>query len=59
MEQSLPADQFVRIHRSYIVSKSKIETIQNNAVLIAGKQLPVGKNYKDLVQEIVNSTKLR
>jgi DNA-binding LytR/AlgR family response regulator len=59
MEQSLPADQFVRIHRSYIVSKSKIETIQNNAVLIAGKQLPVGKNYKDLVQDIVNLTKLR
>jgi DNA-binding LytR/AlgR family response regulator len=49
----------VRIHRSYIVSKSKIETIQNNAVLIAGKQLPVGKNYKDLVQDIVNLTKLR
>jgi DNA-binding LytR/AlgR family response regulator len=59
MEQSLPADKFVRIHRSYIVSKSKIETIQNNAILIAGKQLPVGKNYKDLVQGIVNLTKLR
>lgn len=59
MEIALPANQFVRIHRSYIVSKLKIETIQNNAVLVGGKQLPVGKNYKELVQSIVNSTKLK
>ena len=59
MELALPADLFVRIHRSFIVSKAKIETIQNNAVLISGKQLPVGKNYKELVQDIVNQTRLR
>lgn len=59
MEQSLPAEQFVRIHRSYIVAKNKIEAIQNNAVIIGTKQLPIGKNYKDLVQSIVQQTRLR
>lgn len=59
MEQALPADLFVRIHRSFIVAKSKIEAIQNNAVVVGNKQLPVGKNYKDLVQSIVNQTRLR
>jgi DNA-binding LytR/AlgR family response regulator len=59
MEQSLPAEQFVRIHRSYIVAKNKIEAIQNNAVVIGSKQLPVGKNYKELVQSIVHQTRLR
>ncbi len=59
MELSLPSELFVRIHRSFIVAKSKIEAVQNNAVVIGGKQLPVGKNYKDLVQSIVNNTRLR
>ncbi|MFM7638925.1 MAG: LytR/AlgR family response regulator transcription factor [Bacteroidota bacterium] len=59
MEMSLPSDLFVRIHRSFIVAKNKIEAIQNNAVVIGGKQLPVGKNYKDLVQSIVQKTRLR
>lgn len=59
METSLPSDLFVRIHRSFIVAKNKIEAIQNNAVVIGGKQLPVGKNYKDLVQSIVQQTRLR
>ncbi|MFM2335753.1 MAG: hypothetical protein RIS91_1756 [Bacteroidota bacterium] len=59
MEQSLPADQFVRIHRSFIVAKNKIEAIQNNAVVIGVKQLPIGKNYKELVQSIVQQTRLR
>jgi DNA-binding LytR/AlgR family response regulator len=58
METALPAERFVRIHRSYIVSKSHIEAIQNNAVVIGQKQLPIGKNYKELVQSIVNNAKL-
>ncbi|MBM3938161.1 MAG: response regulator transcription factor [Sphingomonadales bacterium] len=59
MEMCLPSDLFVRIHRSFIVAKNKIGAIQNNAVMIGGKQLPVGKNYKDLVQSIVQQTRLR
>lgn len=59
MEKSLPSSMFVRIHRSFIVSKARIESIQNTGVVIAGKQLPVGKNYRDKVQDIVNISRLR
>ena len=59
MENSLPSDRFVRIHRSFIVSKSHIEAIQNNAVVVGQKHLPIGKNYKELVQSIVNHAKLK
>lgn len=59
MEASLPTDRFVRIHRSYIVSKNRIEAIQNNAVIIGQKQLPIGKNYKELVQTIVSNARLK
>lgn len=44
--KKLPKEQFVRIHRSYIVSLSKIETVVKNRVAIAGKWLPVGSLYK-------------
>jgi DNA-binding LytR/AlgR family response regulator len=59
MEASLPTDRFVRIHRSFIVSKNRIEAIQNNAVIIGQKQLPIGKNYKELVQTIVSNARLK
>lgn len=49
LEKELPADKFIRIHRSYIVAKSKIDFIDANDVEIAGKEIPIGRNYKDFV----------
>ncbi len=43
----LPADQFVRIHRSYIVPLSKIDRIERNRIVIGEKWIPIGKNYKE------------
>ncbi len=47
MEDALPDDRFIRVHRSYIVAKSKIESINKNRLLIAGKEIPIGITYKD------------
>ncbi|HEY1025947.1 MAG TPA: LytTR family DNA-binding domain-containing protein [Sphingobacteriaceae bacterium] len=47
LEELLPEDRFVRIHRSFIVSVSKVESYYSYAVEIAGKQLPIGRNYKN------------
>jgi len=47
MEQVLPSDNFVRIHKSYIVAMDKIESIERNVILIAGHRIPVGKNYQN------------
>lgn len=46
LEELLPEDDFIRIHRSFIVSIPKIEGYQTHAVDIAGKELPIGRNYK-------------
>ena len=51
--EKLPAGQFVRIHRSYIVPLSKIETVEKNRVVIAGKWLPVGNSYKNNLMEVL------
>jgi two-component system, LytTR family, response regulator len=49
---TLPADQFVRIHRSYLISLSKIEKISRNSVWILGKEIPVGSSYEEKLLEI-------
>lgn len=62
LEDKLPASQFKRIHRSYIVNISKINAIVGNMVEVieknAAKHLPVGKNYRDELLEIVNKNRL-
>ena len=49
LEELLPP-QFVRIHRSFIVSVPKVTSYYSYVVEIGGKELPVGRNYKNEVQ---------
>jgi len=51
--EKLPKGEFVRIHRSYIVSLSKIETVEKNRVVINGKWLPVGNSYKNSLMAVL------
>ena len=55
LEQKLPEDFFMRIHRSFIVPIKKIEAFSNHAVEVGGKELPIGRNYKNQVLEVLNS----
>ncbi len=52
LEKKLPAD-FIRIHRSFIVSKSKIDFFDSQDVEIDGKPIPIGRNYKDYVKTLL------
>lgn len=62
LESKLPAHQFKRIHRSYIVGIEKIKAVVGNMVEVMEKgqpkHLPVGKNYRDELLAIVNQNKL-
>jgi DNA-binding LytR/AlgR family response regulator len=49
LEEQLPPSQFLRIHRSYIVSKAFITAIRKNSVFIQSLELPVGDIYKESV----------
>jgi DNA-binding LytR/AlgR family response regulator len=57
LEQKLPEDCFTRIHRSFIVPIKKIEAFSNHTVEVGGKELPIGRNYKAAVLEILNNDK--
>lgn len=52
-EGKLPQDRFIRIHRSYIVSISKINVICKNRVMIAQADIPVSIGFKNNLQEII------
>ncbi|MDQ2772482.1 MAG: LytTR family DNA-binding domain-containing protein [Bacteroidota bacterium] len=47
MEEKLPARQFMRIHRSYIVGLNHIQSVGRGTVLLAGETLPVSDGYRE------------
>jgi len=56
MMDKLPKEKFVRIHRSYIVSLSMIDSVEKNRVVIAGKKLPIGNSYKSQLMNVLRNT---
>lgn len=62
LEKKLPERLFKRIHRSYIVSIDKIKAIMGNMVELTEngqmKHIPIGKNYREELLEIVNKKRL-
>jgi len=46
-EEQLPSAQFVRIHKSYIISLKAVKFLEGNELSIGTKKLPVGKVYRD------------
>ncbi|MFV0590196.1 MAG: LytR/AlgR family response regulator transcription factor [Draconibacterium sp.] len=49
MAEKLPDASFMRIHKSYIVSLSRIEAFTSNSIDVPGKELPIGRSYKNSV----------
>ncbi|WP_258542420.1 LytR/AlgR family response regulator transcription factor [Parvicella tangerina] len=50
----LSSDDFVRVHRSFIVRLDKIKTIEDNYIVINNKQINIGKAYKDDLTQKLN-----
>ncbi len=50
-EESLPTDQFIRVHRSFIVRKDKIKVIERSHIIFGGERIPIGESYKQALQE--------
>ncbi|MCQ2375131.1 MAG: LytTR family DNA-binding domain-containing protein [Salinivirgaceae bacterium] len=53
LEENLPADRFMRIHRSFIIALNAIEAIERNHVVINGEMIIVADKYKDIFNEFV------
>lgn len=53
-EERLPKNDFIRVHRSYIVSVSKIDTLQDGGIMINGKFIPVADAYRKALNTRMN-----
>jgi len=53
MENILPADRFIRIHKSYIVAFTRIRAVFGNSVEMEKDLLPIGPNYKERLMSLV------
>lgn len=54
IEEHLPADIFVRVHRSYIVNINKIRTIERNRIVFGKLYIPISDSYKDRFSELLD-----
>lgn len=50
MEDELPADRFLRIHKSFIINKHQVTALRKTSVFIGDHELPVSDLYKEAVQ---------
>lgn len=55
IEQMLPASRFIRVHRSFIVQKSKIREIERNRIVFGDVYIPIGDSYKQAFQDFINA----
>ncbi len=54
MEELLPKDRFMRVHRSFIVSLDHIDSISKNVIHVGTQQIAVGDMYKEQFSEFVS-----
>ncbi len=53
VEETLPSSDFIRVHRSFIVRKDKIDIIERSHILFGQERIPIGESYKAQLQEFL------
>jgi len=53
LQERLTTHEFIRIHRSYIIPISRIESFGKNKVKVNGKEIPIGSSYGDVYQQLL------
>jgi len=59
IESQLPVNEFIKIHQSYLVNFSRIDSIEGNHLKIGNKSLSISRNYKDELMQMVEQKLLR
>jgi DNA-binding LytR/AlgR family response regulator len=59
LEEMLPKDAFVRVHRSYIIAITKIDSYNTDTIEIGKKEIPIGRLFRHDVNRILNISSLK
>lgn len=57
LEEKLPPQDFIRVHRSFIVAFNKIDFVQKQMLTIGKKEIPISEHYRDQLFKIINYEK--
>lgn len=55
LEDYLPKNEFMRMHRSYIVNLGKVKLIDRSRIVFGNKYIPISENYKEEVREFFDN----
>ena len=50
----LPANDFIRVHRSYVISLSSVDVVSKNEITIGNKFIPIGESYRNSLFQIIH-----
>ncbi len=59
LESQLSPADFIKIHQSFLVNRSKIESVEGNELKVGTKSLPISRNYRDSVTNLINQRLLK
>jgi DNA-binding LytR/AlgR family response regulator len=59
LESQLSSADFIKIHQSFLVNRSKIESVEGNDLKVGTKSLPISRNYRDSVTNLINQRLLK
>ena len=54
MEQLLPENRFLRVHRSYLIAIDKVESLHRKKILIEGREIPIGVTFQPKILTLFN-----
>jgi len=56
IEEELPASQFLRIHKSFIISKQHVTAVRKNSVFLGAMEIPVSDNYRETISMLTGKS---
>ena len=59
LDEMLPKDAFIRVHRSYIIAVNKIDTYNSDTIEIGKKEIPIGRLFRHDVSRTINIPSLK
>lgn len=59
LEGQLPAPDFLKVHQSFLVNCSRIEAIEGNTIRMKEKTIPISRNYRDVLMQLVEQRMLK
>jgi DNA-binding LytR/AlgR family response regulator len=59
LAEKLNENEFIRVHRSYIVAVNRIDSIKHRIISISNEEIPVGKNYEEQLKVVLNKKRLQ